>query len=259
MIDLHAHLMPGVDDGAQDAEESAIAVRSLQTEGFTEVSATPHLNASLAATPTAWEATLARFDEAWASLRAVRDETAPGLTIHRGVELMLDIPDPVLSDPRIRLAGGNAILVEFPRLGVPPSMPALLSRMRDEGYLPVVAHPERYDSALAGDAERWRAAGAALLVNTRAAGGGYGPRTAKAASTLFARGLVDAVATDFHARGTPGATDFVSLLTRAAGADTVHLLTVANPRALLAGEPPASVPPIRFDGGLASRFRELFR
>ncbi|MEN8373822.1 MAG: CpsB/CapC family capsule biosynthesis tyrosine phosphatase [Gemmatimonadota bacterium] len=258
MIDIHAHLMPAVDDGAVDDDQAAAALARLRADGFIAVTATPHLDASLAAQPAAWEARLATFDRAWQRLGEIASEAAPGLELYRGVELMLDTPEPDASDGRLRLDGGAALLIEFPRLGVPPSMPAALDGLGARGLRPVIAHPERYDVSLAGGAERWRATGAALAVNGRALLGHYGSAARAAALTLFERGLVDLVATDYHARGETGAPEVRELLERAAGAEVAHLLVNENPRLLLAGEAPLRVPPVRLRGGLLRRLRGLF-
>lgn len=259
MIDLHAHLMPEVDDGARDDEEAASALARLRADGFEAATATPHLDASLAGRPRVWAAALARFDAAWERLLALRDEHAPGLELQRGAELMLDTPDPVVTDARVRIGGGAALLVEFPRLAVPPSMPSVLGRLRADGYLPVVAHPERWDAAADGQAEEWRAAGAALAVNGRALLGHYGPAAQRCARGLFARGLVDLVATDYHARGDTGAAAVRELLERAADEDVARLLTLENPARLLGGSPAHPVPGIRFETRLMERLRGLFR
>jgi protein-tyrosine phosphatase len=255
MIDLHAHLMPGVDDGAADDAEAGAALAALRGAGFEAVTATPHLDASLAERPDAWEARLDAFDAAWERLCSLDEADAEGFALHRGVELMLDVPEPAVDDRRVRLGGGSALLVEFPRLAVPPSMPAVLERLRSDGLLPVVAHPERYDVALLGGAEAWRAAGAALAVNGRALLGAYGPAIRRSATELFARGLVDLIATDWHARGDHGAAGVATLLERSAGPDVTRLLTVENPRRLLQGSPAEPPPSVQIAVGLGDRLR----
>lgn len=259
MIDIHAHLMPSVDDGASDDVEAVAALVRLSADGFTAATATPHLNASLAERPALWDAALARFDAAWSRLLALGPEAAPELELHRGAELMLDTPDLVVSDERVRLGGRAAVLVEFPRAAVPPSMPAVLERLRADGFLPVVAHPERYDVALEGQAELWRGAGAALAVNGRALLGHYGQRAQRSAYELFARGLVDLVATDYHSRGDTGAVAVRALLESETDADVARLLTTHNPERILAGAPPDPVPAVRFGTGFLERLRGLFR
>ncbi len=259
VIDIHAHLMPGVDDGARDDEEAGAALAHLRAEGFDAVTATPHLDASLVDRGEAWDAALARFDAAWDRLLLLRAGRAPGLKLHRGVELMLDTPEPVVTDARVRLGGGAAVLVEFPRVAVPPSMPAVLERLRLDGYVPVVAHPERYEVALTGQAEAWRAAGAVLAVNGRALLGRYGAGLQRAAHALFARGLVDLVATDYHGRGDACGALVRAALERSADADVVSLLTTENPARVLRGATPYPIPAMRFRAGLLGRLLDLFR
>jgi protein-tyrosine phosphatase len=66
------------------------------------------------------------------------------MAVHRGAEVALDTPDPDLSDDRVRLAGTRFVLVEFAYMTVPPNAGSVLRRIRDAGWVPVLAHPERY-------------------------------------------------------------------------------------------------------------------
>jgi HEAT repeat protein len=64
------------------------------------------------------------------------------MTVLRGVELMLDTPQPILQDARLRLAGSSFVLMEFPFMSVPPRSAAVISEIRNAGVLPIIAHPE---------------------------------------------------------------------------------------------------------------------
>ncbi|MBI1808979.1 MAG: hypothetical protein HYR75_03715, partial [Gemmatimonadetes bacterium] len=122
--DFHSHLMPGVDDGARDESFSAAALERFRGEGVGRVVTTPHFMGSLTLVAEALATRLAELDAGWASLQRVAagEGAAHGgaLTVARGAEVMLDIPDPDLSDERLRLAGGPFVLVEFPGLQLPP-------------------------------------------------------------------------------------------------------------------------------------------
>src|SRR5262245_28844539 len=111
MIDIHTHLLPGVDDGSKSLEASLEVLRRFAEHGVTTVVCTPHLEASRAR-----EAPHQQHDELLA--RLVASSTRPP-ELRRGWEILLDVPGSDLSDPRLGLGGSSARLVEFARLGLP--------------------------------------------------------------------------------------------------------------------------------------------
>ena len=123
--DFHSHLIPAVDDGAPDREFSAGALARFRAEGVGTIITTPHFNASLTLDAARLAERLEQLDAGWAVLESVvRDDAAQfgtSLTVLRGTEVRLDVPEPDLSDPRVRLSGGRFVLVEFPALRLPPS------------------------------------------------------------------------------------------------------------------------------------------
>ncbi|HEU0012087.1 MAG TPA: CpsB/CapC family capsule biosynthesis tyrosine phosphatase [Longimicrobium sp.] len=246
MIDLHSHLVPGVDDGAADLAEARAALERLRANGVTALVTTPHLDASTSANPQRLAAALAAFDPAFAALREMAAAEFPGLRVERGVELMLDVPRPVVDDPRLRLAGTRFLLVEFPFLAVPPNGAKVLFELRAAGWEPVLAHPERYagvDVDLAGP-EEWRRVGARLQVNWASLLGRYGPISQRVAWALLERGWADYLSSDHHARGRLGIAEVRRLLEERGGQEQLRLLSEENPARLLDGESPRPVPPL---------------
>ena len=246
--DLHSHLVPGVDDGARTLDEALEAVERMASAGIGRILTTPHLNASITHDPAKLDERLGQVDDAWEEVsRAVADRF-PELEFQRGYEIMLDVPDPDLSDPRLRLAGTPFVLVEWPRLQIPPRTEHVLQRIRADGYMPILAHPERYhgiehDMDLAG---AWRASGAYLQVNQGSLSSRYGRKARKVACTLLSYGWVDYLSSDFHARrhldiylGEARAFFF-----ERGGREQLQLLTVSNPSRMLGGEAPLPVPPL---------------
>lgn len=252
-VDFHSHLMPAVDDGAPDVATSLEALRAFAAQGAATCITTPHFDASLTKSPEAFAARMGQFDTAWRILTEARDAAAtsagrPSLpSLARGVEMMLDDPDPDLSDPRVRLAGGPFVLVEFPAMQLPPNAEWALHNIRAKGWRPIIAHPERYRNhdARLTVLSRCRAAGALLQVNAGSLLGQHGDRARAVAGALLSLGWVDYLASDHHARGEPATGRAVALLSsRGAGAQAQRL-TVENPGRILAGEAPLPVEPLK--------------
>lgn len=263
--DFHNHLMPGVDDGAQDPADSAAALGRFRAEGASQIVTTPHFMGSLTMDPERRAVRLAELDAGWEALRAVvaadGEKMGTALRVERGAEVMLDVPDPDLSDERVRLAGGPFVLVEFPALRLPPVNAELaLSEMCARGWTPVVAHPERYrnlDPTLV-ELVRFRRAGAFLQMNAGSLFGDYGKTAAGHARRMLLAGEADFVGSDYHARGEPGTLRFVRAMGDAGFSEQAELLTVINPARLLAGEPPLRVPPIQTRHESRSVWERLF-
>lgn len=265
ITDFHNHLVPGVDDGAQEAADSAAALARFRAEGAAQVVTTPHFMGSLSLDRARCDARLAELDAGWQALCEVvaADAARMGsaLRVERGVEVMLDVPDPDLSDARLRLAGGPFALVEYPALRLPPlNAEFALLALASHGWIPVVAHPERYrnlDPSLV-DLARFRRAGAFLQVNAGSLFGDYGKTAAAHARHILVAGEADYVASDYHARGEPGMRRFIHAMGDAGFSEQAELLTMTNPGRLLAGEPPLRVPPIQPAADTRSLWERLF-
>ncbi|MFI5232625.1 MAG: CpsB/CapC family capsule biosynthesis tyrosine phosphatase [Gemmatimonadales bacterium] len=265
ITDFHSHLMPGVDDGAQSPAESAAALARFRAEGAEQIITTPHFMGSLTLDAARGELRLAELDAGWELLRAVVDAQSPqlrhALRVERGVELMLDVPDPDLTDDRLRLAGGPFALVEYPMLRVPPvNAESALLGLRTRGWIPVVAHPERYrnlDPTLV-ELVRFRRAGAFLQMNAGSLFGDYGKTAAGLARRILLAGEADYVASDYHAHGEPGIQRFVGAMVEAGFDEQAELLTSINPARLLAGEMPVRVPALQARKESRSIWERLF-
>jgi protein-tyrosine phosphatase len=157
------------------------------------------------------------------------------------------VPEPNIEDPRLRLAGGNFFLMEFPFMMVPPHSPRAVRSLASGPYRPVIAHPERYhgfvntiDLAL-----EWKDAGGLLQVNGGSLLGRYGKDARAAAFELLARGWVDYMCSDYHTRGPALIAEYRRVLEEMGAEEQAYLLTVTNPARILAGEAPIPVAPIR--------------
>lgn len=261
ITDLHSHLIPGVDDGARTLEESLEALGRLEGEGVETLVTTPHLDASLTLSQEALEARLDEIRIAWEALKEAAAESVPEMRIFRGHEVMLDVPHPDLSDPRLHLAEGPFILVEWPSLRVPPATAPVLDRLREDGRRLILAHPERYhglDEKLAMPGE-WRDKGVLLQVNYGSLAGRYGDGPRRRARTLLERGWADLFSTDFHGR--PHLSIYLRAVREAmeelGGGEQFHLLSSTNPARILRGEDPLPVPPLALKKSVWDRVRDI--
>jgi len=249
MIDIHSHLLPGVDDGSPSVEASVPVLAEFVQAGVELLVCTPHLDASRAKS-----APYERHREILATLRAA----APaGITLELGWEIMLDVPGADLRAPELALADSNAVLVEFPRAAVPPNAAEELFRLRMSGIVPVLAHPERYRGCSVEQVNVWKQSGAVIQMDVQALGGTG--RTHLVAIALLQAGVVDLFASDNH-----GDTRSLRMgrewLAEHATAEHIELLTRANAAQLLAGKPLHRVPPLpeRRPPGFFDRVRGLF-
>jgi protein-tyrosine phosphatase len=232
-IDLHCHVLPGVDDGARTLEESLLMLRALHEVGFRVVCATPHQKAGTFA------ATTEQIEQALADLRRGAATEVPEVELRLGAENYFDewfyerVQD--LSLPCFD--GRKAFLVEVTPGSAPPRLEDLLFGLRTKGLLPVLAHPERYRD-LVRDEERLQrvARVAALVVDLAALGELFGSGPAR---QLVASGLAHAAASDMHA-----ATDKRAIarglawIEKKLGAAAVDKLLIENPGRILDGELP---------------------
>lgn len=247
MIDIHSHLLPGVDDGSRSIEMSVPVLERFAADGVECIVLTPHLLASEAKT-----APYERHVEILAGLRAAVSR-APELRL--GWEIMLDEPNADLRAPQLGLGGSRALLVEFPRTSVPARAAGELFRIRSTGSVPVLAHPERYWGCTVEKVTEWRAAGAVIQMDTAGLVGKGSIATISRA--LLEAGVVDLFASDNHGDSRSLATARAWLL-EVATPEHADLLTRTNAGRLLSNEPLVPVPPLPKRRGIFGRLRELF-
>jgi protein-tyrosine phosphatase len=233
VIDLHAHLLPGVDDGAESLDEAVALCRRARAEGCTALVATPHRRRD--------EWSDRPRAELEALLETLRAACADGPALHLGAENRVDSELvrelAAAGEAVIPLAGSRYVLLELDPHGIGPDPVDLVAELVERGWRPVVAHPEltpflRAEPEIAGAMVD---AGAFLQVTAASVTGEFGRPAKEAAHALIAAERVHFVATDAHRphwRPT-GLARAHATLERAFGAATARALTTLNPAAVL--------------------------
>jgi protein-tyrosine phosphatase len=233
-VDLHSHVLYGLDDGAPDEATSIAMLDGLMALGITEQCVTPHQKASQY---------LPTWDRITASLAAVERVRRPAHpTLRLGAENMWDdvFVQRMARDEIPRYAGTSAFLVEIPPSFMPLGMIDQLFKLRLKRMVPVLAHPERYHALWDNDelARSLRIV-CAFVVDLGAVAGFHGKRETKAARHLLETGIACGVASDAHEVGDlqQAAAGMAWIDKKLGHAALVRLFDHA-PRTILAGELP---------------------
>lgn len=234
-VDLHAHYLAALDDGAPDMDTTVQMVNAVTALGFSELYATPHQRAGLFL-PTA-QAIAQAFAEMTALLSGAG---APRLGL--AAENFWDevFLERLQAGQIPSYDAGPAFLFEVNPQLMPAGIEGTLFNIRLGGKLPVMAHPERY-VAVQTQIERARGLGqsAALLVDLAALDGAHGKAEMRTARQLLRDGLAHGVATDIHAPDDAGAIAAgMAWIRKQLGPATLQTLLADNPRQILAGELP---------------------
>jgi protein-tyrosine phosphatase len=235
-VDLHAHFLPGLDDGAKTREEGLRMVEALAALGFETLHATPHQRAGM------FMPARAQIDEAFADLQAAARETCPGVQLGVAAENFWDevLHERLASQSVPTFPGARAFLFEINPQLVPPRLEQALFQIRLSGPLPVMAHPERY-LAIQQDTSRADAFGrtTAMLVDVGALEGAHGRAPMKTSRRLLEDGLAHAVASDVHtAEDQRSVAAGMAWIRKRLGPEALERLLADNPRQILAGELP---------------------
>jgi protein-tyrosine phosphatase len=237
MVDLHHHLLPGLDDGAKDLETSVAMVRMAAADGITHIVATPHASNRYAFDPAINAERLANLREAVAG-----DENVPTLAMGCDFHISYDNVQNAIKDPhRYSLNGSDYLLVELPDQVIPPHVGETFYELRLAGLTPILTHPER-NPALQADSRRladWLRDGMLVQVTTSSVLGKMGREAEKMAHTLLANRWVNFLATDAHnlTSRPPRMREAADLVARRYSPEYAELLCLTNPMAVFQGQP----------------------
>jgi protein-tyrosine phosphatase len=234
VIDIHSHILPGLDDGSDSIEKSIEMLRMASAAGTTDIVATPHANPEFAFDPLEVERKIGELQQAAGDLPR----------IHYGCDFHLtpeNIEDALRAPGKYSINHRGYLLVEFADAFIPKTTTDIFVCMLNAGIRPVITHPER--NALLQkklqDLETWVSLGCTLQVTAQSLLGDFGKRAREFSHTLLSRGLVHFLASDAHdvKHRTTALQPAWNYVEEQFGLDTAESLLNENPRAALHGEP----------------------
>ncbi|MCU0333481.1 MAG: histidinol phosphatase [Chitinophagaceae bacterium] len=193
-VDMHNHLLPGIDDGSPDDATSLRLIEGLMSLGYEKFYCTPHVLGEVHPN------TPASISAAASQLRAA---LPAGYTALAGfaAEYMMDYDaeERMLNNDVLTLPGGY-VLIEMSYAVESPNIRDMIFQLQTKGYKPILAHPERYPYYYGrfDQYESFLDAGADLQINLLSLGGYYGKPAQKVAEKLIEQGLVNWLGTDMH-------------------------------------------------------------
>ena len=233
MVDIHTHILPGVDDGAKSWEMAIEMCQIAAADGITHMVATPHANDQFAYDRRRHQETLAQLSE--------KLNGALELTLGCDFHMSFDNIQAVRKNPAEFCIGRtNYLLVEFSDFGVSPQMVGMLKEFLDNGLRPIVTHPERNrilqqkPKIIAEMAD----AGCVIQVTASSFTGFWGSGPQNTARWLLKNGTLHVLATDSHdpARRKPVLSEGRSAVADLAGDEVAETLVSKNPEAIVRGE-----------------------
>ena len=191
--DYHCHLLPGVDDGVENQSETLHILELWEKAGVNEVWLTPHIMEDIPNTP---EDLKRRYQE----LKTVYQGR---IKLNLAAEHMIDnLFLSRLTENELLPIGktGEHLLIETSYFNPPINMEMVINLIMDRGYVPILAHPERYQYMDMDDYKKWKQKGVLLQLNLPSLVGVYGTEAMKKAEKLLKRGMYDCCGTDTHSQ-----------------------------------------------------------
>jgi protein-tyrosine phosphatase len=265
LIDLHCHLLYGIDDGAADLKESLEMARLSVAEGVSVIACTPHMFPGVY--NNSGPDVRARID----ALQSELDEAGIGCRLVCGGDLHV-VPDllaKLRSGEALSLNDSRYVLVEPPHHILPPNIEALFFNLLSAGYVPILTHPERmswiereYDLIV-----RLVRSGVWMQLTAGALLGEFGSRARKWSLQLLREGLVHVVASDAHgaSKRPPRMGEALGALIELVGEDEALNLVQVRPEAIVNNQAPSTVPqplnsePAVYEGDRESLWNKVSR
>ncbi len=229
MVDIHSHLLPGLDDGSPDMETSIAMARMAAADGITHMVCTPHANHRYPYDPF-------RVEDLIANLRARLADAGIPLQLARGADFHLTYENiqEALADPaRFSIAGRGYIMTELPEYGSFSSFDETYYELRLAGMTPVLTHPERNPTLQDNRSKLndWLRLGVLVQVTANSVLGQMGKKAQRMSFDLLEKKLVHFIATDAHNTTSrpPKLRETYDLVSKRYGRDYAETLCKSNP------------------------------
>ena len=194
-VDLHSHLIPGIDDGSQSMEESLSLLKGMEALGYEKVITTPHIMLD------AYRNTPESIRNGLQTLREAAAEEGISIEIDVAAEYYLDDGfEDLLRKGDILSIKGDYLLFETSYFAKPIQLEEMIFSISSSGYIPLMAHPERYRYIKdpLKEYERFKELGVLFQVNLNSFGGHYGKDAKYKANFLRKEGMIDFLGSDVH-------------------------------------------------------------
>jgi protein-tyrosine phosphatase len=239
MIDIHSHVLPGLDDGSQTLENSVTMLEMAAAAGTTDIVATPHANTEFRFDPAAIES----------KLTELRGRIGNKIRLYSGCDFHLmseNIQDALAHPTKYTINHKNWLLVEFSDFIIFPNTAELLAHLREGGMLPVITHPERNQiiQNRFNDLQKWVQEGAFVQLTAVSLLGTFGQAARRFSQQLIEAELAHFVASDAHDTDyrTTRLDTAYEWLSKNYGEEYARAVTVDNPSATIEGRPCISTP-----------------
>ena len=194
-IDMHSHLIPGIDDGSKTMEESIDLIKKYIALGFKKLITTPHIMSdAYRNTP---EIILGGLDNVRAALKA----EGLNIELEAAAEYYLDEEFvKLVKEKNLLTIKGKYVLFEVSYINAPDNISRIIFDIQIAGYIPILAHPERYPFWYHKFEEyhKFKEAGALLQLNTNSLCGYYGPEAKKIGERMVTENMIDFIGSDMH-------------------------------------------------------------
>ena len=242
MIDLHSHLLPGIDDGAKDLEMSLAMARIASSDGITTIACTPHI------LPGVYNNSGPTIRAAVAQLRESVSEAGIPVALVTGADVHIapDLCAKLREGRALTLKDSRYLLLEPPHHLLPPRLEDLIFGLQTAGYVPILTHPERlswidghYDLIV-----RFASNSVLMQITAGSLMGQFGRRPRYWAERMLDDGLCHLLATDAHdtVRRLPCMAEARELVTRRLGHDEATNLVARRPQGILDNLSPTELP-----------------
>lgn len=193
VVDMHSHVLPGIDDGAQNLQESIFLIKQMMALGIKKIIATPHIMVDY------YRNTAETINGALEVLKAGLIKENLNIEVQAAAEHYFDETfEARVDDGKLMIMGDNYVLFEFSFINKPTNTIPVIQKLRDLGYKPILAHPERYPYMDLEQFKQLHDWGVDFQLNTISLTGYYGREAKKIAEELIDNQLIDFISSDMH-------------------------------------------------------------